>query len=65
MIPSAEFDHQNGRGSGGGHRDDRIAIDGLFYNAALCHDCNTEKGSKRYEWRDGKYVPSKSPAGEQ
>lgn len=51
------FDHQDGRGSGGGHRDDRIEIDGKRYNAALCWDCNGEKGSKRYEWVDGKFVP--------
>lgn len=55
-----QFDHQDGRGSGGGHRDDRIEIDGEWYNAALCLGCNTEKGSRRYHWRDGKYVPSKA-----
>jgi len=54
-----EFDHQDGRGMNGSHRDDRIEIDGEWHNAALCHDCNQAKGSKRYHWLDGKYVPSK------
>jgi hypothetical protein len=53
----AEFDHEAGRGSGGGHRDDRIEVDGHWQNAALCRTCNSEKGSKRYHWVDGKYVP--------
>lgn len=51
------FDHQDGRGSGGSHRDDRIEIDGKWHNAALCSDCNTRKGSVRYHWQDGLYVP--------
>ena len=52
-----EFDHEAGRGSGGGHRDDRIEVDGLWQNAALCPQCNTFKASKRYQWKDGLYVP--------
>lgn len=53
-----EFDHQDGRGMNGGHRSDEILDDkGGWINAALCHDCNTRKGSKRYQWIDGKYVP--------
>lgn len=51
------FDHQAGRGLGGGHRDDRIEVDGNWQNAALHGACNIGKGSKRYEWRDGKYQP--------
>jgi hypothetical protein len=51
-----EFDHQSGRGSGAGHRDDRIVVDGHWHNAALCRSCNSEKGSKRYQWVNGKYV---------
>lgn len=53
-----EFDHQDGRGMNGSNRNDRIT-DGLgnWMNAALCHDCNTKKGSKRYQWIGGKYVP--------
>lgn len=54
---SMQFDHQDGRGHGGGFRDDRIEVDGKWFNAALCHRCNTEKGSKRYHWQNGKYVP--------
>jgi len=52
-----EFDHQDGRGHGGGHRDDRIIVNGQWHNAALCESCNTEKGSKRYHWIEGKYTP--------
>lgn len=52
------FDHQDGRGSGGGHRDDRIEIDGKWHNAALCIQCNGLKGSRRYHWIDGIYIPS-------
>lgn len=51
------FDHQGGRGADAKHRDDRILVDGEWHNAALCWDCNTAKGSKRYYWEDGKYVP--------
>jgi len=53
----SQFDHQAGRGSGGGHRDDRIVVDGQWHNAALCHSCNTQKGSRRYEWIAGVYQP--------
>ena len=51
------FDHEAGRGLGGSHRDDRIIVDGRWQNAALCPPCNILKGSKRYHWQDGKYVP--------
>lgn len=51
------FDHEAGRGSAGSHRDDRIEVDGRWINAALCYKCNGEKGSKRYHWVQGKYVP--------
>lgn len=53
----ARFEHQDGRGMGGGHRDDRIERDGEWFNAALCETCNSEKGSQRYCWMDGNYVP--------
>lgn len=56
---TATFDHQAGRGMGGGHRDDRIEIDGEWNNAALCAHCNGLKGSRRYSWIDGKYRPVK------
>jgi hypothetical protein len=56
----AEFDHEAGRGSGGGHRDDRIEVDGHWQNAAVCRGCNSRKGSQRYHWVDGKYIPKTS-----
>jgi len=51
-LERATFDHENGRGSGGGHRDDRIErldVEGklILQNAALCYVCNMAKGSKR------------------
>lgn len=62
-IGSPTFDHQDGRGGNSGHRDDRLLRNGEWYNAALCHKCNGEKGSIRYHWQNGLYVPCK--AGEQ
>lgn len=45
------FEHEAGRGTGGGHRDDRIAYpDGRWMNAALHYLCNGRKGSRRYYW---------------
>ncbi len=55
LVPT--LDHQEGRGMNGAHRDDRLWIDGKPHNAALCVPCQGIKGSKRYEWREGKYVP--------
>jgi hypothetical protein len=51
------FDHQDGRGMGGAHRDDRIEVNGQPLNAALCSVCNGLKGSRRYFWKEGSYVP--------
>lgn len=52
------FDHEAGRGSGGGHRTDAILdAEGHWINAALCYDCNSIKGSKRYKWVNGAYKP--------
>jgi len=45
----ATFEHQDGRGHGGGHRDDRIEIDGEPYNSAVHGMCNVKKGSIRLE----------------
>lgn len=56
----AQFEHEAGRGSGGGHRDDRIEVDGRWQNAAVCGSCNGEKGSKRYSWQEGLYLPCPS-----
>ena len=50
-------DHQEGRGHGGGFRDDRTIVDGEWHNAAVHGSCNTEKGSKRYHWVGKSYVP--------
>ena len=52
----ATFEHQEPRRMGGGFTDDRTIIDGEWHNAAAHGHCNTEKGSKRYQWVDGKYV---------
>lgn len=41
------FEHTDGRGMGGGHRDDRIEIDGRAVNGAAHWHCNVAKGSKR------------------
>ena len=56
------FDHEHGRGMGGGKRDDRILIeihmevDGFDItaikrqNAAVHYRCNAEKGSRKVEY---------------
>lgn len=50
-LDRATFDHENGRGSGGSRRDDRITrlIEGVavWQNGAVCGSCNTRKGSVR------------------
>jgi hypothetical protein len=56
----ATCDHSKGRGMGGGHRDDRVEIDGYWNNAALHNQCNVDKGSQRYGWVGGMYVPDYS-----
>ena len=43
----ATYDHEFGRGMNGGHRDDRIEIDGKPINASVHWACNVEKGSRR------------------
>lgn len=53
-----QFDHAAGRGHGGGHRDDRtVNSKGNRINAAVDGECNIAKGSKRYHWLNGKYLP--------
>lgn len=43
----ATFDHENGRGHGGGKRDDRIVLpDGSWQNGACHEECNAWKGSR-------------------
>lgn len=55
-----QFDHESGRGHGGGHRNDAITnAEGEWINAALCSNCNQWKGSKRYKWINGQYLPTK------
>jgi hypothetical protein len=44
---SATFEHTDGRGMGGGHRDDRTEINGKPYNSAAHGWCNVLKGSRR------------------
>lgn len=42
------FEHEDGRGMNGGHRDDRIVDDnGVLVNCAAHSWCNSEKGSRR------------------
>lgn len=47
MFDNITFDHEKGRGMGGGKRDDRIEIDGKWHNAAVHWLCNGDKGSRR------------------
>lgn len=47
LLSEATFDHEDGRGMNGSHRDDRIEKDGVPYNAVACLGCNVRKGSKR------------------
>ena len=50
-IPT--FEHENGRGMGGGHRDDRILLpDGKWQNGAAHAQCNTWKGSRRIDYNE-------------
>lgn len=43
----ATYEHSEGRGMNGGHRDDRIEIDGKPSNSAAHGMCNVKKGSVR------------------
>lgn len=47
LRSEAVFEHQDGRGHGGGNRDDRTEIDGKPYNGVAHVICNSQKGSKR------------------
>lgn len=49
----ATFEHQDGRGMNGSHRDDRIMKDGKPYNGAAHSDCNRKKGSRRIDYNAG------------
>ena len=50
FVKWMEFEHQDGKGMGGAHRDDRIMKDGKPYNGASCHWCNAAKGSRRIDY---------------
>jgi hypothetical protein len=43
----AMFEHESGRGMSGGHREDRIEIDGKWVNGVAHARCNSLKGSRR------------------
>jgi hypothetical protein len=47
----ATFEHEDGRGMGGGRRDDRIVLpDGRWINGAAHALCNQWKGSRRIDY---------------
>lgn len=48
-IYLATFEHEAGRGFNGGHRDDRIEIEGKPVNCMACAECNFHKGSRRID----------------
>lgn len=45
-----QFDHERGRGAG--KQDDRILVNGVPQNAAVCGWCNTAKGSRKIQYND-------------
>lgn len=47
QLDKATFEHQDGRGMDGAHRDDRIEKNGHLYNGAAHWWCNRDKGSQR------------------
>jgi len=47
LLREACFEHEEGRGASGGHRDDRIWVEGRAQNGAAHYWCNSWKGSKR------------------
>lgn len=51
-LAEAVFEHQNGRGMNGGHRDDRIVKDGKPYNGVAHAWCNNLKGSKKIDYHE-------------
>lgn len=51
-LREATFEHEDGRGMGGGHRDDRIMKDGKPYNGAAHGLCNSLKGSRHIDYLD-------------
>ncbi len=51
-LADATYEHQDGRGHGGGHRDDRIEKDGKPYNGAAHRLCNSLKASRRIDYNE-------------
>lgn len=49
-LDEATFEHEDGRGMGGGRRDDRIEKDGKRINGAAHFFCNGAKGSRRIDY---------------
>lgn len=59
MMVAASFEHEAGRGMGGGHRDDRTQFpDGRWMNAATHPACNSRKGSRRFHWVRSDFIPA-------
>jgi hypothetical protein len=48
----AVFEHEHGRGLNGGHREDRIEIDGRWVNGASHFLCNGQKASVRGNYNE-------------
>lgn len=48
----AVFEHEAGRGHGGGHRDDRIEVNGKPQNGVAHPICNSKKSSQRIKYND-------------
>jgi hypothetical protein len=51
-LEDATFEHEAGRGHGGGHRDDRIIVNGKNINGAAHRSCNGQKASRRINYND-------------
>lgn len=60
LLHQATFEHEAGRGIGGGHRDDRLLHDdGNWRNAAVHYTCNGRKGSQRFHWVGMCFIPAR------
>lgn len=58
LMRHPTFEHEAGKGAGGSRQDDALSHpDGRWKNAAVHGECNTEKGSRRFEWRGNEYQP--------
>lgn len=53
-VAEATFEHEAGRGHGGGKRDDRMSLpDGTWINGAAHELCNEWKGSRYIDYNRG------------